>query len=236
MIEQRHSDRPFYGRYHHGLEFIIKEASVLRGTGTAKHPTWSDIVLRISSLREWRRMWSSRYGSILGTVSLPRLDDISEPDQDKLRRVYELLQDTDAEYKLVVSQDHVRIYSNDIDFLENLQINLPVYGQRFQIFIDRQPGTLIRKRSRYQSRCYFRNRVLTIQQKTHLAQYLRNQQDHIRISPTMERWLDPAGSAVGQHRLREWFFIDYDDKHVINMLEIIISGVKGKTLDLIANK
>lgn len=231
MTEKRHSDKLFYGRYTDGIEFVVREASVLRGMGTGKQPSWVEVQHRILNRREWRKMWNMRYGAFLGATEMPRTEDIRDYDCDRLKLVHELLQDDDVDYKFVVTQDQVRVYSNDMKFLDRLCADLPVFVHRFQVLVDRAPDTLIRKRSQYTHRCYFRNRGLTQQQKKHLAQYLKNQSDSLQLSRTMQQWLESNGT-----RLQEWFFLDYNDQHVINMLDIIVPDIKRKILKLVTDK
>jgi hypothetical protein len=215
----------FYGQYRYSLGFQLSEVSCLR---ELDHD-YIDLI--IERRRQWRQMSLQRWG--LGTtrnILTNRARDISEDIVENLHTLTNLLLTCQIDFKLVTSVSSAWIYTNDLNLIEQVSnIDFIQYKTYTQAVVSRPKDTICLCNPRHQRRSYFGSHKLTDMEKINLTNFFQNQAEYIRISPSLENYLQ--GSF---HRTQDYFFFDYTEDSWLLMLSLIRPGLIRKTLSIIA--
>ena len=139
-----------------------------------------------------------------------------------------------VERKMVIAQSWFYIYSNDLDFL-NIVSQLGWLDTKMieisSVKLIASPGILVRKKTCYQKRSYFRTQELSEKQKNTLKNLLTSYDD-IRISPALQQCFDQSH----RHRMLDYYFVDHNDDNLPIMLALINPGLLRKTVPIIQYK
>lgn len=222
-------DRLFYDQYHYSLGFYLQEVNCLR---VLDHAHIDDLIQRRQQWREIAQQRWLNYAGNLGTIIGRRHKDITEKTVEDLHKLAEVLLNTKYQYKLVVSINQAHVYSNDLELLEQLDaldiLNYKTYGQAAVV---RPKDTIRLKNSTHKFRTYFTLCKLTGQEKDMLGDFLTAQQNHVRLSPSLQRWIDQPFN-----RTQDYFFVDHDTQSWLTMLNLVRPGIVRKTMHIIPAK
>ena len=217
----------WFGKYDHCVRFSMPEASVLRYLSHKK-------IERIIGLRrEWgkRMMTNAQPGSWLRAWAKV---EITDQHVDDLHTMCDFLSADTRDRKMVISSDVVHIYTTDATLVQDIMaMPYVVDPQHTRAVAGGSPDVLQRKNVRHAFRSYFRQQIVTPEQKTSLATFLAAQ-DGVRLSPTL-KWVLGQDTSKSQ-RFFEYYFVDHDDSGVITMLGLILPGAIRKTVPIQAYK
>lgn len=222
-------DRLFYNLYEYSINFRLNEVSCLR---ELNHDYIDKMIDRRKGWREIAEQRWHKSKHIIGTSLARRHNNITDQTIGNLHTLANILLDTTVEFKLVVSVDQARVYTNSsrlINQLDQLPCLIDKNYSRAQI--SRPKNTIKLKNCKHQYRSYFKLTKLTTEGKHALVNFFTNQQGHIRLSPSLTTWID--GSF---HRTQDYFFIDHDSESWLTMLCLVHPGLIRKTLQIIAAK
>lgn len=151
---------------------------------------------------------------------------------DNLHSLASVLLSAPQDFKLVVSVDQARVYSNDPHLFDRIE-TLPFcrhisYGQ---VQIDRPRETVKLKRTGHDRRTYLRHAKMTWDEKDRLVAFLQGQQGAVRLSPGLRGWMDN-----GFNRCQDYFFIDHSGESWLTLLNLVHPGLVRKTLHIIPAK
>ena len=226
-------DRLFYNQFRYCVGFHLTEISCLK---ILDHDYVDTVLARRI---EWRGLHQQRQQASRGGVGFPasihtRLamrPAITESTARNLHDLIDVLLASTEPYKLVTSVDRAWVYTNDLNLMNQLN-QITALENKFytQAIIDRPVDTIKLKRSAYQQRSYFKTLKMTAQQKHQLAQFVENQQTHIRVSPALTEWFND-----GYLRTQDYFFIDHAGSGWLVMLALVQPGIIRKTLAIITD-
>lgn len=194
----------------------------------------------IDSLMEKRRIWreiaQQRWvnGRQNATTILARQfhKNITEECIDNLHELAQLLLTAPEDFKLVVSIDQARVYTNKLSLFDRIDqlyfCRRKTYGR---VQIDRPYDTVRLKRSTHEFRTYFRHVKMTSAEKDTLVAFLRAQQDQVRLSPGLQAWLPEPFN-----RSQDYFFVDHTGMGWLTLLSLVRPGLIRKTLHIIPAK
>jgi hypothetical protein len=185
--------------------------------------------------KQWREIAQQRWvnGRQKHGVILRRTwREITEKTVADLHVLAEQLLTTTAEYKLVVSVNQGHVYTNDLSLIDQLS-GMPelTYKSYTQALVTRAKNTLQLKNPRHQFRTYLKMLKLTKQQKDQLMGFLHGQQEHVRLSPSLDRWFDSSFN-----RCQDYFFVDHNTESWLTMLSLVYPGIVRKTMHIIPAK
>ena len=217
-------DRLFYDRFQYCLSFDLPEISCLRN-----HEFDPEI---ISKQLENRRQWRDAYRQGLGARNPRTWRLITPKTEQDLLGLAQLLNSAQDSFKLVVSVDHGRVYSNSQCLLDQLsQLPQLINCSRSEAVIDRPRNSVKLKQPSHQLRSYFKFSAVGADQQTALIAFLKNQQGQVRLSPALTQWLE-----YPQRTFREYFFVDHDHMSWLTMLCLVLPGVIRKTVQIVPAK
>jgi hypothetical protein len=197
----------------------LPEANILRGI---KHI--DQINPRLDDRIEWRNEVKQRWASSMSG----RWNVITDQVRLDLQQIGDIVLNNDC--KLVVSSDFGWVYTNDLKLIDHLRSVKCLRNKTYsQAVINRPKNTILLKKSPHQQRSYLVNIKLTVQEKETLKGFFKNQQEHIRTSPSFYHWL------YGQSYMRtqDYFFIDYSGDQWLTMLSLIRPGLIRKTQQIV---
>lgn len=222
-------DRLFYNRFEYSIGFHLNEASCLR---VLDHAHIDDFIKR---RRQWREIAQQRWvngNQNHATIIGRSWKEITEKTVADLHALARLLLATSAEFKLVVSLNQGYVYSNDLKLLQDLYA-MPELSHKTltQAQITRPKNTVQLKNPRHQLRTFFKLSKISLEQKDHLEAFLKNQKEHVRLSPGLVQWLDLPFT-----RTQDYFFIDHDTETLLTLLSLVVPGIVRKTMHIIPGK
>lgn len=216
-------DRLYYDRWKYSVKFYIEEASALRDLD---HAMIDNI---IEARKKWRQIrqqrWQTKSSILASVLSKPCIDDNCV---ENLHNLADVLIKSKYEFKSVVSFNTMWVYSNDVPLLEQIG-RLPYLSDHVfaEAVVSRPRDTVVLKKPAHAHRSYFKNSKLTALEKQQLANFLKNSQISVRISPGMLAWLDN-----GFLRTQDYFFVDYNEPTWMTMLNLVRPGLIRKTLQI----
>lgn len=221
MIQSR--PQLWHGRYDHCVRFSMPEASVLRYLDHKR----IDKAIRVR--REWGKRMMSNPGSWVLSWHRTQITDQHVAD---LHAMCDFLLEDSRDRKIMISGDVVHVYTTDATLIEDVMA-LPYVNNAYhrQIQAVGQPNTVQLKHPRHAWRSYFRQRLMTVEQKNSIVKFLTAQPD-VRLSPSMKWFL----TADHQTRMYDYYFVDHDDAGFITMLSLIAPGIIRRTLPITADK
>jgi hypothetical protein len=159
-------------------------------------------------------------------------NEITDEVEQHLHTLADVLINSKAEFKLVVSADYGWLYTNDIALIDQLkQLRILTSKSYTEAIVDRPKNTIRLKNSTYQYRSYFKTTKLTSVQKENLLNFLSNQTGTIRVSPALVAWINSM-----HYRTQDYFFIDHNEESWLTMLSLVHPGLIRKTQEIIPAK
>jgi hypothetical protein len=202
------------------IKYHLREAYMLRRPDPAY----------ITQLIESRRLWQQRinYG---GSWRRPESQIDPTVSQD-LYTWCDFLASNITPKKITYNGNFMYIYCNDPDLVLNLK-SMP--GTVLQISQVQNPGdsnTIYLKNPQHQYRSYFRAYQCSSEQKQNITQFLQAQQSEIKLSPSLDRWINSHKNLMAL----DYYFIDHDSTAVLTFLSLINPKIIRKTLSIEADK
>lgn len=202
------------------MGFTLAEANVLRGL------SHNLIDARLDQRIEWRETARKRWHA---SIPSSGWNEITAQVRSDLHQVCSIVLDSEIDCKLIVSLHVGWVYTNQPELIDQLRALRCLSSKTYtQAVINRAKNTIALRKSQYQNRAYFYPLKLTHQQKQNLSNFLDNQQEHIRISPSLKTWANGA-----YLRTQEYFFIDYTNEQWLTMLSLVCPGLIRKTLKIV---
>lgn len=223
-------DRLFYNKYQYGIGFKLDEANCLR---ELSHERIDWFIERRKLWREISQQRLSKYNNInAGTILMRREREITDDTVKNLHKLADMLLACSVDYKLVVTVNQAYVYTNDLSLIEQLDNSDFLLQKSYsQAQVVRPRDTVQLKNPKYCSRSYLKSLNLTPQQRDNLENFLYNQQEHLRISPALTRWID-----LPFNRVQDYYFIDHTGEQWITMLNLVVPGLIRKTMQIIPAK
>lgn len=179
----------------------------------------------IDAVLEMRRRWVNGLNDYYRSYR-----HISDDMVDNLHTICDTLLTTQHQYKLVVNSGCMRVYTdNTALFAEILSAVPSIVNVSFsRAVINRPRNTVKLKDPVHTDRSYLREIKLTEQQKRAVSTFLQNQ-DSIRLSPSLLHWVSRTGSQWTQAH----YFVDHNDTSWLVMLSLICPGVIKNTIKIV---
>ena len=158
--------------------------------------------------------------------------DITDQQVANLHAMCDFLVNDARPRKLMISTDVVYIYTTDATLVRDVMA-LPYIKDAVhrQVHIQGKPNTVRLKHPRHAWRSYFRQQLITAEQKNNLIKFL-TAQPNVRLSPSMKWFL----TSSHQTRVFDYFFVDHDDSSLLTMLALIMPGLVRRTLPIVTDK
>jgi hypothetical protein len=237
-------DRIFYDRYRYCISFNLEEISCLReldhdyiDTIIARRRMWRDASKQRWSALHTGKIMSSGVPTISSTkihpartILAPRHNSITDKMVDNLHELANLLIKTSSEFKIVTSVNSGWVYTNSLSLLKKLN-ELACLKNKFftEAVVTRPKNTILLENPNHTHRSYFKTVKLTPEEKQNLTNFLNNQRDYMRASPSLITWIEQP-----YHRLQDYFFIDHTGESWLVMLALINPRLVRKTMDIIS--
>jgi len=214
------SDRLFYDHWQYCIHFRLPEVSALRDSLDRSS---------IDELLDRRQHWRERVRQRWPHNNFVRGHDaITDSVRENLYNFAEFLTLTTEPYKMVITVDQCRVYSNSVNLLERIGrlpfVRNPKYTESR---ITRARNTIALKNAEYQYRSYFKSVKLTAEEKTQINNFLKSQE--IRVSPALHEWM-----GTPFNRTQDYYFVDYNSELWPTMLSLIRPGLIRRTVDIVA--
>jgi hypothetical protein len=213
--------RPFYGQWNYCIKFYLREATALRNTLEAE-----EIEQILTQRAKWREEVQQRWPQ---NSFVHGRKDISADTVVACQMFGQFLKSRSEPYKMLISVDHVWIYSNSthlIQQIHDLHYIMPI--RLTESVITQRPGVVELRHPQHTHRSYFRCTRLTDSEKHNLRNFLRNQPG-IRISTGLQEWLNTHWT-----RTQDYYFVDHNSEHWITLLSLVRPGLIRRTLPIVA--
>lgn len=217
-------DRLFYDCYSYCMRAGVDYASCLRELTGEEDQDIAKVQGRLQIQYSWKMHVSQTHGI---PTSGP-VESVKPPggvEEILIRFASELSKS--KSHRLVIGYHVVYVYSNDLKWLTTLS-EIPVGKVKFtQAQVTTSKGSVLVKNSRHQYRTYFKQTLLTAQEKTFVSNWLKNQQG-IRMSPSLEKYCN--NSSV---RTYGNFFFDHRDLKLLQMLTLVRPNLVRETRNIV---
>jgi len=209
-------DRLFYDRYQYCMTGKLREAGCLR---KLDHTSIDHV---ISVRRSWVDRSPDYYSSNRAIT-----DDMVQ----NLHAMCDVLNSTQHQYKLIVENNYIRVYTNNYQLFNEITRAVPAlhYVNYTQAVIDRPRNSIKLKESTYTHRTYLRSARMSDQQKRSISQFLKNQ-DTIKLSPGLKNWTLYSNWRSGTE---SYYFVDHNDTAWMTMLSLIYPSLIKNTIQII---
>ena len=222
-------DRLFYDNYRYCISFYLAEVSALK---TLDHAYINVIIDR---RKLWREVAHQRIGGGVNvksrqTIVSRRWKEITDDTVEDLHELADILIKTSIDHKFVTSVNHAYVYTNNITLFKRIVklTNIQDIGYS-EAVINRPKDTIKLANPKYPYRSYLKSVKLSPKEKENITNFFSNQQDYMRISPALVKWL-----LTPYHRTQDYFFIDYDNESWLVMLGLVKPGLIRKTVNIIS--
>ena len=222
-------DRLFYDNYRYCISFYLAEVSALK---TLDHAYINVIIDR---RKLWREVAHQRIGGGVNvksrqTIVSRRWKEITDDTVEDLHELADILIKTSIDHKFVTSVNHAYVYTNNITLFKRIVklTNIQDIGYS-EAVINRPKDTIKLANPKYPYRSYLKSVKLSPKEKENIINFFSNQQDYMRISPALVKWL-----LTPYHRTQDYFFIDYDSESWLVMLGLVKPGLIRKTVNIIS--
>jgi hypothetical protein len=223
-------DRLYYDRFEYCLGFHLDEVSCLR---VLDHDHIDQVLV---GRKQWIEIAQQRWALSQQKhgINLRRQyqRDITEKIVEDLHAFASALLDTDSKFKLVVSGNQGYVYTNDMALIIQLNCRPELSNKTYmQAKISRPKNTIQLKHPGHEYRSYMQITKLTAQQKQQLIDFFHNQQNLVRLSPSLKLWITQPFN-----RTQDYFFVDHNSLSWLTMLSLVQPGIVRKTMHIIPAK
>ena len=222
-------DRLFYDNYRYCMSFYLAEVSALK---TLDHAYINVIIDR---RKLWREVAHQRIGGGVNvksrqTIVSRRWKEITDDTVEDLHELADILIKTSIDHKFVTSVNHAYVYTNSITLFKRIVKLANIQDISYsEAVINRPKDTIKLANPKYPYRSYLKSVKLSPKEKENIINFFSNQQDYMRISPALVKWL-----LAPFHRTQDYFFIDYESESWLLMLELVKPGLIRKTVNIIS--
>lgn len=222
-------DRLFYDNYRYCMSFYLAEVSALK---TLDHAYINVIIDR---RKLWREVAHQRIGGGINaksrqTIVSRRWKEITDDTVEDLHELADILIKTSIDHKFVTSVNHAYVYTNSITLFKRIVKLANIQDISYsEAVINRPKDTIKLANPKYPYRSYLKSVKLSPKEKENIINFFSNQQDYMRISPALVKWL-----LAPFHRTQDYFFIDYESESWLLMLELVKPGLIRKTVNIIS--
>ena len=222
-------DRLFYDNYRYCMSFYLAEVSALK---TLDHAYINVIIDR---RKLWREVAHQRIGGGINaksrqTIVSRRWKEITDDTVEDLHELADILIKTSIDHKFVTSVNHAYVYTNSITLFKRIVKLANIQDISYsEAVINRPKDTIKLANPKYPYRSYLKSVKLSPKEKENIINFFSNQQDYMRISPALVKWL-----LAPFHRTQDYFFIDYESESWLLMLGLVKPGLIRKTVNIIS--
>ena len=211
------------------MSFYLAEVSALK---TLDHAYINVIIDR---RKLWREVAHQRIGGGANaksrqTIVSRRWKEITDDTVEDLHELADILIKTSIDHKFVTSVNHAYVYTNSITLFKRIVKLANIQDISYsEAVINRPKDTIKLANPKYPYRSYLKSVKLSPKEKENIINFFSNQQDYMRISPALVKWL-----LAPFHRTQDYFFIDYESESWLLMLELVKPGLIRKTVNIIS--
>lgn len=222
-IKQESKNDLFFSKFKYCLQFTLAELSVIRGR------THEQVEKLLETRKKARNI---NYGGTWRYLSHSR--KITEEVRENCHDVCSYFKNLSIDHKLVISLDTGYFYVNDLQFVTNLLDYPGINFLALREAVNEIPtDSIIVKKSNFDFRSYFKSQHLSnVDQKNNLMNMLYNQKN-IRLSPSFNEWFT---RYTHSKYLADYYFIDYNDKSILTMINLVCPIKIKKTFNIIRDK
>jgi len=225
-LETSSTDRLYYDQYEYCMKFEFSEICCLRGFPKDTQRCHTHIETAYRRRVEWNDRYDRRinYGG-----SWRRRRDKEFPESTKeLHILAKALLDNNDSYKLVNYGQCAFLYSNNLNWLEQISILPGVDQPAFvKAVVSRPRDTVVLKNPAFSNRTYFKDVVINKSEKSAILAFFKQQQD-IKLSPGFAKWVSSNSLYI-----MRYMFVDHNHKAFLTMLGLICPRLVRKTVDII---
>jgi hypothetical protein len=208
----------FYDQWQYVLQFKQDHLCVIRGA-----PSQEVFKKTIAIKKEWqsRRRWQE---------GAPTFTD---QDIDNLQKTNEFLKNTVYPFKLVHSGDYGNLYTNNIELIDQLIVELPhiIINNKVRQAKAVLPKDVVRVRNPLAKyRTYFKERKLDGIKKDILLNWVKSQGHDVIPGPATLNWLKDQNLRWRSGWSRRYFYIEHSNLQYETMISMIIPGIVRKTV------
>lgn len=224
LFEKTSRDSLFYGQWQYAVACDLTLAGCLRNHKFEHDQVLEHITMRKLWDEQWRlRTWNQNFVA-------DRTTRFTVEDELNILTAAEYFRSLKNDFKLVVTRDRIWLYANKISVIKGLTKLAGIDNPRYtEAVVDRPKNSIRIKNSPYELRSYFRWKFLNDTEKDSLRQFLATQQDYVRVSPGLKRYL----SGKNYLFLQEYYFIDYTGEQWLLMLSLVHPGMLRKTVTIV---
>lgn len=215
----------FYKSYRWGVNWGQDEIAVLRYSLDYNHVNMA-----------FKRMQKHRELSYGFSGTLPWTKIISQETIDQVHKVRQFL--LNAHCKRVLSRDEITVYTNDIEFRDQLSKficdNIVGHVRITEAQVCYPDQSVQIREPQHKFRTYFKTRQLSKKTKNQLLQWLAAQGSDIRLGPALNAFVMGYNNPWRLDWLQDYYFIDHNDLGYSTMLNLLVPGTIRKTVSIVA--
>jgi hypothetical protein len=191
----------------------------------------NEIEHRLDKQQEWRENMRQRWP---GSMSERIYTEINTEVKHRTHQMADFIRAIKDSYKLIIESRTMRIYTNDLELLKEIdQLDYVTRKRYSQVSVNRPKNTVALKNPQHKFRSYFRETRITREERSAIQQFLAGQTD-CRIGQGLKDWLDEEYTRYSSKYTREYFFVDYDHASWLTMFNLVRPGLIRRTMDIIA--
>jgi len=154
----------------------------------------------------------------------------NEATVEKLLTANEYFRSIGKTCKFVYTGHNAYVYTNNYALLDELNDLKIGPDQCTTVNVNRPKDTVYSKYPGFSRRCILKEISITNNEKSNFLKFLEGNQQNIRTSRGLDRFLNHRNNY---HWLRGYFFVDFSDKKLISIMELMIPGIIKKTIKII---
>ncbi len=213
----KRSDKLFYGQYSFCINLLLPYASTINLEFDLD---------RMEIVIELRR---NLYKASSKSLREKRVPD--ENMYEELRRACRYFQTVRDKIKCTVAPNKLYIYTNNLTVLLELhKLNFNI-EKITEISVNRPNGTICGKQPGFTIRAYFKDKHLSIEERTHLFNFIDDNSASINVSRALREF--KTTRSINLSLIRNYYFIDFIDDKLPNILGLMVPGVIRKTMTIV---
>jgi hypothetical protein len=218
-VEVKSTNKLYYDRYRYCASAYLPYASSLR---RQNH-------YHIDAALDLRETLHQSYPDLRALVhgQYLRNPPITSYVRDDLHLFLNNLQSIEQDYKLVLSKHHFHFYTNCESLIDTVLYEGLLDRKVTKLNIDYEPSTIVRKKSDYRYRCYFKNTQVSETAKDNMRHFFRAHPE-IKVANSLQHWLKISYKYTSSH-----YFFDYNDQGMKLMFELTAPGVVRESYTII---
>jgi hypothetical protein len=215
------SDRLFYNQFHYCIKVFLPHCGALNNK--LEH----DSIDYILDMREhlWNKSRNINFG---GSWRSAKVHKVTDQIRSSVHSACDYFVSCGDNIKLNIVQDFIYVYTNQYTMREDL-VNLGfTIDQITNIKLNRPIGTVRSNSEDSIIRCYFKQFEITPVEKDLIFKFIDDNIDFVYPSRGVEYFGERK-----DHYLRNYFFIDFDDEKLINILELMTPNLIRKVMPIV---